>query len=229
MKILITDKEFKEHTENHIKNVSKIASEMVDYILSDKDYMQHFNIPLNINKTKLKEKILSVIEKHDKAKITSENYFLEKYDLEEPLYKTFFNYVGKNPKEHPELGVLIKKLNSIDEEIISNELINKPQWFKDLTMKIEKFSDSVERGCNYVTKEELGREPLKASQFLKDFLHEKELKMVISAENNYPRTTNKYIPEHIQESNISYSHIDLSNKITYNNTVNNLSKKIKLI
>lgn len=229
MKILETSKEFKEHTENHIQNVNRLAEYMLDTVLEDPEMRDSFNIPLTADSYEVKEKALSVISLHDKAKVCEDPRFLIENDLEEPLYESFYRFIGKSMNEYPELKTLINKLNSIDEAIIVKGLEGEPDWMHDFVLKIEKYSDSVERGCNYITKEELGREPVKASVFLENFVKNHELNLVKMSENVYDSIAVKYIPEHLQNDSIEFPTIDLNTDLSYNGEViAALSKKSKI-
>lgn len=178
------EEEFLQHTLQHIKNVNILADEVIDFILEDEELKSYFNIPKEGVKNKeLKKIIRDGIKLHDKAKVCTDEDFLEENGLEEPLYKTLYSHYGKGLT--PELKEVVKKLNDIDESIISNYLKDHSDWIQNLFFKIERISDCIERGCNKVTPEEMNQDKMKPSVYLEKTMNPMELKIVRFFEENY--------------------------------------------
>lgn len=178
------EKDFKLHTLHHINNVVDISLDILDYILDRPSLKAYYKIQ-NCTGQFLRNFIYQGMKLHDQAKILEEEEFLEKYDLTEPFYKILYRHYGKGYSK--ELKSIVEKLNIADGEIIDTYLSNKTDdknliyFFK----RIEKLADSVDRGCNDVTPEEMRTKKTPPSVYLKNSISDEEMAIIKHMEKVY--------------------------------------------
>jgi len=178
-----SSEDFRSHTMNHINNVIGLAKDLLDEIYKNDELVGFYNLN-KYNKDFVYKVIGEGISLHDKAKLCTDEFFLEKNGLNKPFYDQLYKFYGRQANE--ELLSLIEKLNSIDQEFIDSYLLNFDDNIKTFFKKIEKFADCIERGCNPVSKEELGNPELKkASEFLSNEISKEELDLITKIEASY--------------------------------------------
>lgn len=182
-----TQEDFLTHTEHHIENVIDISLDIVEHVFEDEDLKKYFDVP-DISLAEFKLFIFKGMKLHDQAKICTEDEFLEKHDLDQPLYHMLYKHYGRG--FNPDLKKIIDKLNEIDESIIDDYLSKFSDQMKEVFKKIEKLADCIERGTNSVTAEEMGKDPMSASEFLKGQICEEEMKIVKLMEKKYKLSYN---------------------------------------
>lgn len=161
--------QFLNHTIKHIKNVEIVALSILNdlnkKIKKNPSLKKHLSIPENINIEDFENKFKELIKIHDISKINTDDLFLIKHNLQEPIYMTLSKFAGVKIDANNRL--LIDKINDIDKiETIEKAFeLGMEQWEQDLYEFIEYTADIVERGCNPVTGIEMNKEVIKASSY----------------------------------------------------------------
>lgn len=177
--------QFLTHTDKHRDNVTVIAERLFDTMLDNPHFVDKYKMNETVDKNELKDKFSAVIKVHDKAKMLDSPKFLKKHGLEKPFYKFLFDNVGK--VIDGEGRKVIDKMNDIDGLLTTmamhNQGLTAPQ--REMFSFIEHISDIVERGCNPLTKYELGRDVSKASEFKRGNCNMHELNAILEMELFY--------------------------------------------
>lgn len=177
--------QFLTHTDKHRENVSKIAEYLFDSMIENDYFKEKYEISSKTNTFELKNKFKEVIKVHDKAKMIDSPVFLKKHNLDMPFYEFLFKKVGTVITG--EDRKVLDKMNEVDGLITTITMHKQGLSIKERDMFnfVEHVADIVERGCNPLTKYELGREVSKASEFKRGHCNMHELKMIMKMEEFY--------------------------------------------
>lgn len=177
--------QFLTHTDKHRENVSILADKLFDNMLKNPFFVKKYELTDDIDISDLKKRFSSVIKVHDKAKMLDSPKFLKKHGLDKPFYKFLFENVGK--VIDGEGRKVIDKMNEVD-GLLTTIAMHKQGLTsaqRDMFCFVEHVADIVERGCNPLTKYELGREVTKASEFKRGRCNMHELSAILDLEDHY--------------------------------------------
>jgi len=163
------EEQFLTHTKKHIDNVNKIGEQLIKdvriLLKEDPTARSHFNIPEDANVESFFSNFKELMKVHDIAKTSEDPAFLERHNLDEPIYKKLALSAGKfiDEDERKEIEVL----NNIDKAEMKS-LVQKmglPKWQEDVAEIFEKICDQIDRGNNPITAVEMNKDPRKTSDY----------------------------------------------------------------
>lgn len=167
-KFVHTSEDFYIHTQNHVRNVNRLAEEVFEMIQREPEkYKAAFGIPQDVKvDAKLKKLLLGYIRVHDEAKLNTNAEFLKAHGVPRPvILELYSQYGGRADPKYVDL------VNRVDDEVgdayRKKHKIVAGSWQDNLLRNVEKFTDSLERGANPVTVEEMGRATYTESGSLK--------------------------------------------------------------
>lgn len=156
------------HTTTHVDNVKVLANETFEKIKSNPEkYREAFNIPKNVKiDENLRRLLLEYIDIHDEGKLNTNPEFLATHGVDKPVIIDLYSQYGRKAETK-----YVDLVNRVDHNVGKNffqiQGIPDDSWKKEFVEGVEKFTDSLERGANPVTKEEMGRETYTESDSLK--------------------------------------------------------------